>query len=438
MKCVNCQTDNNFKDRTANHGRCKNCGHTFIFEPKKNKIHGTKLTDGFFKKAIANVSANQTLFFTTKQFQYFLDRILKNNISNLIRALFLYMFLNVGVSCVFGDILSESFGEIAFVIAFLFFNISSITYLVFTTNKSRKINYRTRQKNSRLLQIIGILLIFTGVFSKTIFLTDLLSISFIIFILGITSTILGTRQLSNKKPIPQTVLVSKEKVNNWLNIWQEINGSIQQLLPPTHQESLPAQIKEDIATYSFDRAVICDTAAIAQFLIANNFHLEKNCAILSITGYPQNSFNRIREMLRQNPNLKVYALHNASPKGVELTDNLRSNPKWFANTSANIYNLGILPQQILKLPDIFVNNSQASARLAKQISPQVRQKLTPEAIRWLELGNFIELESFAPQKLLRIVTKGIAQIERINPDNNDNLWAHSEIETEIYPFDSFG
>ena len=46
----------------------------------------------------------------------------------------------------------------------------------------------------------------------------------------------------------------------------------------------------DIADYSFDRAVICDRARTADLLIANNFHFENNCAVLSVDGYPPHAF----------------------------------------------------------------------------------------------------------------------------------------------------
>ncbi|MGB3640647.1 MAG: hypothetical protein WBA39_24190, partial [Rivularia sp. (in: cyanobacteria)] len=82
---------------------------------------------------------------------------------------------------------------------------------------------------------------------------------------------------------------------------------------------------------------ICDSAEVAQLLIANNFHFENNCAVLSITGYPQNIFSTVMEMLRRNPNLKVYALHDASPRGVNLINHLRTSPNWFLNTDVAIY-----------------------------------------------------------------------------------------------------
>jgi DNA-directed RNA polymerase subunit RPC12/RpoP len=72
MKCINCQTDNNLKDRTANRGRCMRCNHQFAFEP--TAMTGVKITDPMFAKAIADISVNDTLFFTPKQLFYLLDK----------------------------------------------------------------------------------------------------------------------------------------------------------------------------------------------------------------------------------------------------------------------------------------------------------------------------------------------------------------------------
>ena len=54
------------------------------------------------------------------------------------------------------------------------------------------------------------------------------------------------------------------------------------MLPLPREESTPIAINPDVSAYSFDRLVVCDSAIIAQFLIANNFHFENNCAVLSI------------------------------------------------------------------------------------------------------------------------------------------------------------
>ena len=94
MKCIQCYTDNNLQDRTANAGRCSNCNHAFVFEPTSMK--DVNFTDPFFAKAIVDISVNNTLFFTPKQLLYFLDKRLKNKaVLGLGGCLISYLFLSV-------------------------------------------------------------------------------------------------------------------------------------------------------------------------------------------------------------------------------------------------------------------------------------------------------------------------------------------------------
>jgi hypothetical protein len=100
----------------------------------------------------------------------------------------------------------------------------------------------------------------------------------------------------------------------------------------------------DIADYSFDRAVICDRARTADLLIANNFHFENNCAVLSVDGYPEPLFDTVRAMLKRNPKLHVFALHDSSPAGCRLAHRLRTNPEWFAG-QGKVTDVGLRPSQ---------------------------------------------------------------------------------------------
>jgi hypothetical protein len=81
MKCIQCGIDNNLKDRTAHQGRCSKCNHPFAFEP--TSMGQTKITDPFFAKAITDLAANRTLYFTPKQLLYFLDRRLKQKAGDI-------------------------------------------------------------------------------------------------------------------------------------------------------------------------------------------------------------------------------------------------------------------------------------------------------------------------------------------------------------------
>ncbi len=289
------------------------------------------------------------------------------------------------------------------------------TYL---QTKSSENKLSIRKGNAKFLQISGIVILIVGI------LVSLPANSFPLFITSVISGMLsiyfGTLQKRHLIDAPETVAINQDLFQNWVNRWQQINGAIANLLPLPRQQITPANINPDITAYSFDRVVVCDRAEIAQLLIANNFHFENNCAVLSITGYPENIFSTVMEMLRCNPDLKVYALHDASPRGLNLINHLRTSPNWFLNTDATIYDLGLLPRQFIKKSQAFIQASEQSATDARNLSIDVKRDLTEAEIAWLESGKFIELESYTPKKLLRVVTQGITksrQPDILQPDN---------------------
>lgn len=240
----------------------------------------------------------------------------------------------------------------------------------------------------------------------------------------------------NKKNNPvQSFLISQTQSQDWITRWENINGK-SKMLPAPRSESSISEISPEISAYSFDRVVICDNAAIAQMLIANNFHFENSCAVLSITGYPESIFTTVLEMLSRNLDLKVYALHDASPSGVSLVHNLRTSPDWFLNTNAVIYDLGLLPRQIFSSRKVFVRNSTESAQSAKELPEEVRRDLTSEELKWLDEGNFVELESFSPQRIMRVANQGIAKSQA--PDSSDSLILIDGGTDSVYVVESFG
>jgi hypothetical protein len=144
------------------------------------------------------------------------------------------------------------------------------------------------------------------------------------------------------------------------------------------------------------------------------------------------------EMLRRNPDLKVYALLDCTPRGIGLVDHLRTSPNWFLDSSAIIIDIGILPRQIIAAGDnMFVWTSESSARDAVQLPPAIRQDLSAEELEWLKLGNYVELESFSAQRLIQILNRGIAGSRDIGSDDS-SLILLGGTDSSIYVVDSFG
>jgi hypothetical protein len=404
MKCINCNIDNNLKDRTANMGRCKSCNHPFVFEPTAMPA-ATKLTDPFFAKLLTDLSANNTLFFTPRQLYYLLDKRLRsrsgkgNTIGCLVLGPLFTLFLSIWCTGWF---------KLSFeLVAPILFSVYAIFALLIVaqTAISPKVNRRTRQNNIQTLKVMtGILLLIAlpvSIIAKT-------PIGIISSIgLGISAAWFSWDYKRKQSQIFDDFLVQESEFETWLNRWTSINNQPAKILPPPQTFSLPAAPNPEVTAYSFDRVVVCDRPEIAQLLIRNNFHFENNCAILAIDGYPQNIFTTTMEMLRRNPDLKVYALHDCSPSGIELIRRLRETEIWFPNPEIPIIDVGILPRQIMENIDVMTPQSSSSAQTAQRLAPEIRASLTPAELGWLDAGCYLELASFPPQKPIQILQRAI-------------------------------
>jgi hypothetical protein len=289
-----------------------------------------------------------------------------------------------------------------------------------------------------ILLVLGAVLFFTSL----AFESGLLFLLFPLLLLAGIALWIPPVQRWLRNKTPKKTPAEMEQVSEWLGRWIANNGNLARLLPPPEKREGAVQFSPEVTAYSFDRAVICDRDEIAHFLIANNFHFENNCAVLSINGYPKNIFSTVVDMLHRNPQLKVYALHDASAKGVQLVHRLRTTPRWFAESQGvTIFDLGLLPRQVMKRP-MFVGQDSAAAQQAGMIPVEVRNTLTPEELQWLGAGKFVELESLAPLALLKLLRDGIAKSRM--PEADDALVMvgdsgyYSGSDVSVYSVDSFG
>ena len=348
MKCIKCDTDNTLKDRQGHSGRCKNCRHPFAFDPKI--MSGVDFTDKFFEQTLSILTVHDSLFFTPRQLSYFFNQRLNAKKSDQLKV--------AGGCAIF----------VAVALAFFLFAKGGFSF-----------------GWSMLLLLVaacGLALLASP---------------------GLRRRLRGVK--------PQEINATPEQVEQWFRHWCKINGETHRQLPapPAKRKTQALQISPEVRKYSFDRVVVCDRPEIAQCLIANNFHFEHNCAVLSIDGYPHDIFETVMEMLRRNPDLSVYALHDASTAGVGLPQRLRTDARWFAGSEARIYDLGLLPRQIFNRSVFVESVSDRTGATMSALPAHVAATLEPEEVRWLEAGNFVALESFTPQTLMRVVAQGIAK-----------------------------
>ncbi len=103
-------------------------------------------------------------------------------------------------------------------------------------------------------------------------------------------------------------------------MWVEAHGKPKGVVEATERapRKRSAELEAELEAYSFDRAVITDQPLLVDVLVANRFHFENNCALLSVDGHPADAFDTVRKMLRNNPRLVVVAVHDASVAGCGL------------------------------------------------------------------------------------------------------------------------
>ena len=411
-------------------------------------------TDQFFAKAIADISVNNTLFFTPKQFLYFFNKRLKIENKNLsgigvyIFAYLTYLILGIAITLILWIAITLNWVNLViyffqiqgFFLMLLVYNLCWIFSLL-DLGKSSKSSLENRRNRAITLQILAVFITFIGIF------WGISDNSFIIYgasaLVGLSAFWIGFFQRKKVSKISETFLINANQMLGWLYSWTIVNGSVRQLLPSI-SNALPAQnIAPDpnVTNYSFDRLVVCQSDEIAQMLIANNFHFENNCAILSISGYPQRIFETTMQMLRRNPELRVFAFHDCSPEGIKLVQELRTNPRWFTDETIIIVDIGLSPRQILAAKrDMFIQSSKNSAQASRSLPSSLRENLSKVELEWLDRGNFVELESFTPQQLIQVLNRSIANSQQgeLSRDTTLILVEGTDSYFRIYTTESFG
>ncbi|MEO1186807.1 MAG: hypothetical protein AAFX46_19955 [Cyanobacteria bacterium J06636_27] len=92
----------------------------------------------------------------------------------------------------------------------------------------------------------------------------------------------------------------------------------------------------------------------------------------------------------------------------------------------------MLPRQVFNNSNFFTEISEDSAREAQELSSEIKKDLIEEEIKWLEIGKFIKLESFTPQRLLRVISQGISKSQS---NNNNSGFGDSGTVTSSDSFD---
>jgi hypothetical protein len=119
--------------------------------------------------------------------------------------------------------------------------------------------------------------------------------------------------------------------------------------------------------------------------------------VLSFDGYPQNAFAPVKAMLKNNPRLTVYVLHDASVTGCLLAHKLASDTGWFRGT-ARVVEVGIRPAHARNLRGMW-----RESMLGRVTDP----KLTRAEQAWLSRYS-ADLATIRPEQVIKRLFAAIA------------------------------
>jgi DNA-directed RNA polymerase subunit RPC12/RpoP len=237
-------------------------------------------------------------------------------------------------------------------------------------------------------------------------------------------------------PAPATTprLFSRETFNSEWSRWAEVHGTPASMIAASTRRPKNAKgaVEADLSDYSFDRAVICDLPQTADLLLANNFHFENNCAVLTKDGYPQQAFEPVKSMLRRNPRLKVWVLHDATIEGCLLAHQLKHDPDWFID-SATIIDVGLRPANAKALQKVW----EASTR-----EVVAHPALSEQERQWLEKYT-LSLAAIRPEQVIKRLFRSMSMEESSWSDSGglffvDSTSFSSDADTTDGGGDSFG
>ncbi len=196
---------------------------------------------------------------------------------------------------------------------------------------------RKRPKKAPKFLVFGCLGVAVLLGSLLVLLSKPPGVLFVFALIAAISTLAMALTRWQKPTVPMDLKTFNALWDRWHGV-----GSSPGVIVRKPQPEKPKKLEADIGDYSFDRAVICDRARTVDLLVANNFHFENNCAVLSVDGYPKGPFQTIKAMLKRNPKLQVFAIHDATPAGCRMAQMLANDPEWF-DGKLRVIDLGLRP-----------------------------------------------------------------------------------------------
>jgi hypothetical protein len=135
------------------------------------------------------------------------------------------------------------------------------------------------------------------------------------------------------------------KLSELIDKWVLVNPHEKLLTEEKYQAIIGNASTANLDNISFERVLICEHDETVDFFLSNLFHFHYACPVLGGSGYPKGVFEDMLRRLKQNPDVKVFLVHDFSPAGIAFARRIKTDPKWFGGQRYNIVDLGLNSNQ---------------------------------------------------------------------------------------------
>lgn len=347
MKCPHCSAELRYRERSGR--RCSHCKQQFALEPRTDRL---KLHDLRLRQLDQKLSAEGKLFYSADQLRYAAAR---KQIAAQDRST---------------ETLGRRIGRFIF---------SSILITIV---------------------LIGLITI-TTIFPP-------LGLALMLAISGLLLVLLALRMLRGWHRYPRVPVSADEFTRIVLTPYQKLYG---QGLPGLIDAQQRARLDPGLpGPQQLRGALICADPAVRECLLANQVPTNFGLAVLPAAAPFSAPEQAQLAALRERPQLPLLLLHDASPAGCLLAQQVL--PALGLAEGRRVLELGLRPRTAFKRKLPILGERPDPALLA-----QLRQhgKLDAAELAWLEAGKLVPIAALSPSRLLALVEQASARLTAAAP-----------------------
>ena len=189
------------------------------------------------------------------------------------------------------------------------------------------------------------------------------------------------------------------------------------LNPPTHlispKDAAVAEVPSPLDGVVHDRLLVCERADFAAFYLANEFHLQNACHVISAVGDTV-AREALVSALRERAAPEIFVVHDLTPRGLGFAESIDHGRDWFAgHAGAKVVDLGLSGGQ-----------ARALRTWARPLTAAERIAGAP-AIPDLAPDKGLDLAVYRPKQLLEMTRRGMdgrTSFTKLAADSGSDFW----------------